>query len=183
MANAQELQHVHKALKKKFSNRKLVFGRGSIGSKIVFVTDHPGSDGAKEGKPIAGNNQKLLNKLLRSSRLDPTKFYFTNVVKYFPQDKKPTPKEIKSYVPFLKEEIKTIGPRVVVTLGDMALNGIGLRLPLANIRGRTFNFGNYTLVPTMHPELALKDPEVNMFLKVDLAKLKKVLSDTEKEPE
>ena len=180
MSDAQNLQHVHTALKKKFSNRKIIFGSGLVGSKIVFVTDHPGPDGAKEGKPIAGNNQKLLNKLLRSAGLDPGKVYFTNVVKYYPQDKKPTPKEIKSYVPFLKEEIKTVGPKLVVTLGDMALNGIGLRLPLSNIRGRTFNFGSYTLVPTYHPETAAKDPQIQTLLQVDLGRLKSILAETEK---
>ena len=177
----QELQHVHKALKKKFSNRKLIFGRGPIGSKIVFVTDHPGSDGAKENSPLAGENSKLLNKLLRTAGIDKNKVYFTNVIKYYPQDKKPTPKEIKSYVPFLKEEIKTVGPKVVVTLGDVALNGIGLRLPLNNVRGRTFNFGSYTLVPTFHPELALKDPQTQSLLQVDLSKLKQIVAEAEKE--
>src|SRR3989338_10167505 len=172
MPNAQELQHVHTALKKKFSNRKLIFGRGSIGSKIVFVTDHPGAEGAKEGKPIAGNNQKLLNKLLRSAGIDTKKVYITNVIKYHPENKKPTPKEIKSYVPFLKEEIKTVGPKVVVTLGDIALNGIGLRQPLDNVRGRAFNFGSYTLLPTYHPRTASKDPEIHTTLQSDLSKLK-----------
>lgn len=181
MAETQNLQHVHTALKKKFSNRKLIFGRGAIGSKIIFVTDNPGADGAKEGKPLAGSNQKLLNKIIRSAGIDTNKVYFTNVVKYFPQDKKPTPKEIKSYVPFLKEEIKIVGPKVVVTLGDMALNGIGLRLPLANVRGRAFNFGSYTLVPTYHPETAAKDPEIHTLLQADISKLKNIIAEAEKE--
>ena len=179
MADATNLQHVHTALKKKFSNRKLIFGRGAIGSKIVFVSDHPGIDGAKEGKPLGGENAKLLNKLLRVAGIDKNKVYFTNVVKYYPQDKKPTPKEIKSYVPFLKEEIKTVGPKLVVTLGDVALNGIGLRLPLGNIRGRTFNFGTYTLVPTYHPETAAKDPQICSLLQIDLTKLKQILANIE----
>src|SRR3989338_1728500 len=93
MADATNLQHVHTALKKKFSNRKLIFGRGLIGSKIVFVSDHPGAEGAKEGKPLAGNNQKLLNKLLRSAGIDTNKIYITNVIKYHPENKKPTSKE------------------------------------------------------------------------------------------
>ncbi|OGN09106.1 MAG: hypothetical protein A3J46_05125 [Candidatus Yanofskybacteria bacterium RIFCSPHIGHO2_02_FULL_41_11] len=181
MTDIQDLKHVHTALKKKFSNRKLIFGRGAIGSKIVFVTDHPGLDGAKEGKPIAGNNSRLLNKLLRSAGIDNRKAYFTNVIKYHPQDKKPTPKEIKSYVPFLKEEIKTVGPKVVVTLGDIALNGIGLRQPLSNVHGRTFNFGSYTLVPTYHPETAAKDPEIHTLLATDLVKLKQIVAEAEKE--
>ena len=181
MPNAQELQHVHTALKKKFSNRKLVFGRGLIGSKIVFVTDHPGAEGAKEGKPIAGNNQKLLNKLLRSAGIDTKKVYITNVIKYHPENKKPTPKEIKSYIPFLKEEIKTVGPKVVVTLGDIALNGIGLRQPLHNIHGRPFNFGSYTLLATFHPEMAAKDPEIHTLLVTDISKIKKIVAESEKE--
>ncbi|OGN07045.1 MAG: hypothetical protein A2750_02510 [Candidatus Yanofskybacteria bacterium RIFCSPHIGHO2_01_FULL_45_42] len=180
MSDATNLQHVHTALKKKFPNRKLIFGRGSIGSKIVFVTDHPGPDGEKEGSPIAGNNSKLLNKLLRSAGIDHNRAYFTNVIKYHPRDKKPTPKEIKSYVPFLKEEIKTVGPKVVVTLGDIALNGIGLRQPLDNVRGRAFNFGSYTLVPTHHPETAARDPQVQILLQSDLAKLKKIIAESEK---
>src|SRR3989344_3460673 len=181
MADATNLQHVHAALKKKFSNRKLIFGMGSIGSKIVFVNDNPGPDGAKEGKPIAGNNQKLLNKLLRSAGIDNRKVYFTNVIKYHTQDKKPSPKEIKSYVPFLKEEIRTVGPKVVVTLGDVALNGIGLRQPLHNVHGRTFNFGSYTLVPTFHPEMAAKDPEVHTLLATDISRIKKIVAESEKE--
>lgn len=181
MPNAQELQHVHAALKKKFSNRKLIFGSGLVGSKIVFVSDHPGFDGAKESKPMAGDNVKLLNKLLRGAGIDPKKVYLTTIIKYHPQDKKPTPKEIKSYVPFLKEEIKTVGPKVVVALGDIALNGIGLRQPLGNIHGKTFNFGSYTLLPTFHPETAAKDPEAHSLLQSDLAKLKGILAEAEKE--
>ena len=179
MADAQNLQHVHTALKKKFSNRKLIFGRGLIGSKIVFVSDHPGAEGAKEGKPLAGNNQKLLNKLLRSAGIDTNKIYITNVIKYHPENKKPTSKEIKSYVPFLKEEIKTVGPKVVVTLGDIALNGVGLRQPLDNVHGRTFNLGSFTLVPTFHPESALKDPVVQTLLQSDISKLKKIIAEAE----
>ncbi|MEK7604117.1 MAG: uracil-DNA glycosylase [Patescibacteria group bacterium] len=181
MADTQKLQQVHTALKKKFSNRKLVFGMGAIGSKIVLVTDHPGQDGAKEGKPIAGDNGKLLNKLLRSAGIDVKNVYFTNVIKYHPKDKKPASKEIRSYVPFLKEEIRMVGPKVVVTLGDTALNSIGLRQPLSNVHGKTFNFGSYTLIPTFHPEMAAKDPEIQMLLVADLSKLKKIVAEAEKE--
>jgi len=175
MADTENLQHVHTALKKKFSNRKLIFGRGLIGSKVVFVSDHPGSDGVKENKPLAGNNGKLINKLLRESGIDPKKVYFTNVIKYHPQDKKPSPKEIKSYLPFLKEELRTVGPKVVVTLGDIALNGVGLRQPLDNVHGRTFNLGSYELLPTFHPEHALKDDQVKNLLRADFIKLKTLL--------
>ena len=69
----------------------------------------------------------------------------------------------------------------MVTLGDVALNGIGLRQPLHNVHGRTFNFGSYTLVPTFHPEMAAKDPEVHTLLATDISRIKKIVAESEKE--
>ncbi len=175
MTDDQKLNQVNNSLKRKFKDRKLVFGSGFIGAKIVFVGEAPGQDEEKEGKPITGHKEKLLNQLLKTAGINKNKVYFTNVLKYSPTLKIPTPKEIKSYVPFLKEEIKTINPIIVVTLGNMALNGIGMRQPLDNVHGRTFNLGSYELLPTFHPDHALKDPEIKSLLELDFVKLKKLL--------
>ena len=175
------LTQVNKALKKKFSAKKLVLGQGFDGAKVVFVTDPPTSKEEEENKPISGNSEKLLNKLLKIAGLDKRRVYITNVVKYTVPGRIHTQKEIKSSVPFLKEEIKTIQPHVVVTLGTTALNGIGLRLPLTNIRGRSFNFGSYELLPTYHPESTVKNPEFQSLLETDFLKLKELLKKKKEE--
>jgi DNA polymerase len=124
---------------------------------------------------------KLLNKLLKGAGIDRKKVYVTNVVKYRPDsDKQPTPKEIKSHASFLKEEIRTVNPEIVVTLGNLALNGVGLRIPVENIHGRTFPLGAYRLLPTFHPERALRDPGAKVLLEADFAKLKELFK--EKQP-
>lgn len=171
-----DLNQVNNSLKRKFKDKKLIFGSGDMAAKIVFVSEMPGDDEEREGKPLAGHREKLLNQLLRNLGVNKKKVYITNVVKYVPRGKIPTPKEIKSYVPFLKEEIKTINPSVVVTLGNLALNGIGLRQPLDNVHGRTFNFGSYELLPTFHPEHAMKDPQVKTLLESDFVKLKTLIA-------
>lgn len=177
MSEAQRLKQVNDALKKKFQGKKLIFGSGFVGAKVVFVGEAPGSDEERDGKPISGNSEKCLNQLLRLIGIDKRKIYLTNVLKYNPAGKKiPTQKEIRSYVPFLKEEIKTINPRVVVTLGNLALNGMGLRQPLDNVHGRIFNFGSYELLPTFHPQHAHTNPQIKLQLQNDLAKLKNMLS-------
>ncbi len=177
MSEAQHLKQVNESLKKKFKGKNLVFGSGFLGAKVVFVGEAPGPDEEKDGKPISGNSEKMLNQVLRTLGINKNKIYLTNVLKYNPTGKKiPTQKEIRSYVPFLKEEIKTINPRVVVTLGNMALNGIGLRQPLHNIHGRTFNFGSYELVPTFHPKEIIGNPEVKTLMEADLAKLKELIN-------
>lgn len=174
MTDVKRLEQVNIALKEKFKDRKLVFGSGAVGAKIVFVGEAPGSEEEKEGKPIAGSSMKLLNQLLKSVGIDKRKVYLTNVLKYS-AIKTPSSKEIKSHVPFLKEEIKTVSPQIVVTLGTMALNGVGLRQPLDNIHGRVINFGHYELLPTFHPQMALNNPQVRTLLETDFLKLKELL--------
>lgn len=177
-----DLEQVNKLLKKKFSTKKLVFGQGFDGAKVVFVTDPPTSKEEQENKPITGNSEKLLNKLLKMAGLDKRRVYITNIVKYTVPERIHTMKEIKASVPFLKEEIKIIQPQVVVTLGITALNGIGLRQPLSNVRGKTFNFGSYDLLPTYHPENIIKNPSLETELTADFLKLKDLLKNIKERP-
>lgn len=178
MTETKTLNSVNKALKEKFKGRKLVFGQGAVGAKLVVVNEMLDLDGERDGAPVGGLNAKLINKLLRDAGIDRRKVYVTNVVKYRPTaDKLPTPKEIKSHATFLKEEIRTVNPQVVVTLGNLALNGVGLRIPVENVHGRTFPLGTYQLLPTFHPEKALNDPIAKALLEADFAKLKELLRD------
>ena len=176
MTETKTLNSVNKALKEKFKDKKLVFGQGSVGAKIVLVAEMLDVNGETDGKPVSGPHGKLINQLLKGAGIDKKKVYLTNVVKYRPAgDKMPTPKEIKSHATFLKEEIRTVNPDVVVTLGNLALNGVGLRIPVENVHGRTFPLGTYQLLPTFHPDKALNDPQAKALLQADFAKLKELL--------
>ena len=179
---ANDLIQVNKALKKKFGAKKLVFGQGFESAKVVFVVDPPTPLEERENKPISGNSEKSLNKLLKLAGLNKKKVYITIVVKYTTPGRVHTSKEVKSSVPFLKEEIRTIQPVVVVTLGNIALTGIGLRQPLVNVRGKTFNFGSYELLPTHHPESVVKNPSLQPELEADFIKLKTLLKTIKERP-
>lgn len=176
------LEQIRKGLKKKFGSKKLIFGQGFDGAKVVFVTDPPTSKEENENKPITGHAEKVLNKLLKIAGLNKRNVYITNVVKYMVPGRVHTSKEIKSSVSFLKEEIKTIQPQIVVTLGITALNGIGLRQPLTNVRGKTFNFGSYELLPTHHPDSVIKNTGLQPELEADFLKLKELLKTIKERP-
>ena len=176
MNDSAKLKHVNDALKKKFKDKKLVFGKGFVGAKIVFVTETAIPDGHVTGKHLHPHHEKLLNQLFKTAGIDKKKVYFTHAVKYFPsQTIAITPKEIKSHSTFLKEELKSVGPKIVVTLGNLALNGVGMRQPLDNVHGKIFNLGSYELLPTFHPEHALKDSRVKTLLETDFARLKELI--------
>lgn len=179
---ASELQQVNKSLKKKFPAKKLILGRGFDAAKIIFVVDPPTLDEELENKPITGNAEKTLNKMLHLAGINKQKVYITSVIKYTVNGRIHTAKEIKASIPFLKEEIKTIQPQVVVTLGVTALNGIGLRQPLSNVRGKTFNFGSYELLPTHHPESLLKNPGLQPEIEADFLKLRDLLKNIKERP-
>jgi uracil-DNA glycosylase len=181
MSDAQKLQHVHDALTKKFKDKKLVFGQGALDAKIAIVSEILGSQEEKEGKPLTGAVEKTINQLLKIAGINKKHVYITNLVKYNPLNKIPTPKEIKSHSTFLKEELRTVNPKIVVTLGNLALNGVGMRQPLDNVHGKTFNLGSYDLLPTFHPTHAVKDVKLKTLLENDFVKLKTLLAAKEKE--
>ena len=170
-----KMKGVYDALHKKFKGRQLLFGHGFVDAKLVVVGEAPVMH-EETLKNMAPHSEKLLNQLLKSIGVNKNKVYFTTVLKHLPSPiKVPTSKEIKAYTPFLREELKMVEPTIVVTLGNLALNGIGLRQPLANIHGRNFNFGSYELFPTFHPELALKSSEIKSLLEADFLKLKQLI--------
>ena len=177
MTEAQKLKSINDALKKKFGEKKLVLGRGSADAQVVVVGEAPGTAEEKEGKPIAGDSAKILNRLLKTAGLKAHQVYVTNVLKYASgTTNAPSAKEVKSHALFLREEIRAINPRIVVTLGNLALNGIGLRQPLDNVHGRLISLGNHELFATFHPRQALDDPQVKTSLEADFVKLKGLLS-------
>lgn len=176
------LTQVNKSLKKKFSSKKLILGRGFDAAKVVFVVDPPTNREELESKPLTGQSEKVFNKLIKLAGLDKRRVYVTNIIKYTVANRIHTSKEIKASVPFLKEEIKNIQPQVVVTLGTTALNGIGLRQPLVNARGKIFNLGSYELLPTHHPESVIKNPAFQPELEADFLKLKELLKAKREQP-
>jgi DNA polymerase len=181
MSEPKTLKHVNSALKEKFKDKKLVFGKGSVGAKVLFVNEILDAEGEKDGKPIGGKHARELNRLMRSAGISTRAAYVTNVVKYRPDaDKVPAPKEIRSHATFLKDEIRSVNPTYVVTLGNLALNGVGLRIPVENVHGRTFPLGTYKLVPMLNPKRVLKEPELKTVMEKDFERLKEMLQqDTE----
>lgn len=177
MQPPKTLKHIHAELKEKFKDRTLVLGSGDLNARVVFVTEAPGPHEEKEGAPIAGPAKKLFNQLLKHAGLTPRKIYITTAMKHsLGSHLEAHPKELRLHATFLKEELKTIAPRIVVTMGTLALNGVGLRQPLANVRGKALNMGSYSVFPTAHPSAALTDPTSRAQLEADFMKLKEIIA-------
>ena len=163
-------------LKNNASN--LVFSDGNPSAKIMIIGEGPGANEDKEGLPFVGRAGQLLDKMLNAINLSRESVYITNVVNFRPpENRKPTEKEIKRYLPFLKKHIKMISPKIVLLLGSTAMNAIlKSNEVISKIRGKWFeqeidNF-KFKVIVSFHPAYLLRQPEQKKFSWIDLKMIK-----------
>lgn len=99
----------------------IVVGKGSLNAEIMFVGEAPGRNEDLQGEPFVGAAGKNLDKLLEKVGLSLESVYIANILKCRPpENRNPLPEEIKAHTPWLIEQIKTIKPKVICSLGNYA---------------------------------------------------------------
>ena len=143
--------------------KRLVFGEGGINSAVVMIGEAPGGDEEREGRPFVGKAGKNLSEFLRAANLCREDIYITNVVKLRPScpspktgreiNRQPNAEEKNFFIPFLFEEIRIISPRLIVTLGNIALKAVlGEESPgVGCLHGKVIPFGDFKVFPLYHP--------------------------------
>ena len=159
-------------LKKNATN--LVFGDGNINSKIMILGEGPGAQEDSEGVPFVGRAGKLLDKMLEAIQLNRTKAYISNVVNYRPPaNRRPTEQEIARYLPYLRNHIEIINPKILILLGSTALNAIiGNKEVISRTRGKWIQREIGTVKPwiiaSFHPAFLMRQPEQKKLAWIDL---------------
>ena len=137
-----------------------VYGSGAQAAARWFVA--AGASSALDeqaGAPLAGEAGKLLDNMLAAVDLKREDVYVTNLVKCRPLsanggDRAPTGEEAAACRPFVERELALSGAGLVLTLGQIAANGLlgkALQEPLAGSRGRVHGYRDAALVATLHP--------------------------------
>jgi DNA polymerase len=139
---------------------KLVFGDGDPAARLMFVGEGPGADEDAQGLPFVGKAGQLLNNMINAMGLKREQVYIANVVKCRPPgNRTPAPEEGATCSPFLFRQIDVVRPRVLVALGATAATYLlGVRQPLAGLRGRVHAVRGTQLIVTYHPAYLLRDP-------------------------
>ncbi|MDW8096383.1 MAG: uracil-DNA glycosylase [Aquificaceae bacterium] len=154
-----------------------VFGEGNPYSPVVFVGEAPGEEEDQLKRPFVGKAGRYLNQKLKEVGLEREEVYITNVVKSRPPgNRKPTPKEMQSCLPYLRKEIEIINPRLIVCLGSTALEGIlGKSLQVSKHRGEIIDYPfkrDIKVLLTYHPAYILRNPYAEKEFVEDLRKVK-----------
>ena len=152
----------------------VVFGQGVPTAEVMFVGEGPGASEDEQGLPFVGRSGQLLDKYLFAIDLDRTKnCYIANIVKCRPPgNRNPRPEEVLACSPFLREQIRSIWPDIIVTLGNPATHFVlKTEIGITKLRGRFHQMGHFVVMPTFHPAAALRNPAWQELLEEDFKML------------
>lgn len=141
--------------------QNLVFGEGDPKAGLVFVGEGPGRQEDLAGRPFVGEAGKLLTRIIEDGMgIRREHVYICNVVKCRPPgNRDPEGDEVEHCLPFLKQQIRIIGPRVICSLGRVAARTlVGPEFKITRDRGKWQAFMGIPLMPTYHPAYLLRNP-------------------------
>lgn len=135
---------------------------GALNPKVLFIAEAPGRQGAdRTRRPFYGDNSgKNFQILLDSIGLAREEIFITNAVLCSPRtetdaNRKPTRTEIRNCSSFLRRTIQLIDPKVIATLGGVALDAISSIEPhdlkLKESAGSVIEWYGRKLIPLYHP--------------------------------
>lgn len=141
----------------------MVFSTGNPEAEVMLVGEAPGYQEEREQEPFVGPAGQKLNEILKAMGLDRGEVYISNIVKFRPamsrqttNNRKPTPEEMASCLPFVRAEVGIVRPRCLVALGGTAAEGLlGLEGSVGSMRGRWHDFEGIPARVTYHPAYLL----------------------------
>jgi uracil-DNA glycosylase len=152
----------------------VVFGVGDPTAELMFVGEAPGADEDLQGEPFVGRAGELLTKIIETMGFQRSGVYIANVLKCRPDlppgtpgNRQPTPVEMQTCLPYLRQQIELIQPKVMVALGATAMRGLfGKVEPMKEMRGRWHSFGSIPVMATFHPSYLLRNQALSEKRKV-----------------
>ena len=141
------------------TRQRIVFGEGNPFAEVVFVGEAPGADEDRTGRPFVGRAGQLLNQIIeRGMGLSRSEVYICNILKCRPpSNRTPREEEVEVCLPFLKQQIDAIEPKVIVTLGRPAAQALlKTQEPMRQLRGSWQAYQGIPLMPTYHPAYVLR---------------------------
>lgn len=147
------------------SRKSVVFGVGTPEARLMLIGEAPGADEDVQGEPFVGKAGELLTRILGAMGLQRSDVLIANILKCRPDtpgqttgNRKPTPEEMGTCIPWLEEQINLVQPEVLVALGSTAVEGLlGKTVGITRLRGTWQTYRGIPLMPTYHPAYLLRN--------------------------
>lgn len=154
--------------------KTVVFGRGNIESKLMFIGEGPGEQEDTQGMPFVGPAGKLFDVLLKALQISREDYYITNIVKCRPPGNRvPTEEEVTMCLGYLRNQVSLMKPQIIVCLGATAMKYIiDKESKISQIRGTWIERKGFWIMPTFHPAALLRDESKKIQMWEDIKKVK-----------
>ncbi|HKY45338.1 MAG TPA: uracil-DNA glycosylase [Pyrinomonadaceae bacterium] len=135
---------------------------GSPEARVMFIGEAPGRKGADRTRiPFSGDQSGAnFDRFLNSIKLTRKEIFITSAALCNPRsesgaNRKPAQQELKNCSSFLRRTIEVVDPRVIVTLGSVALEALKRiqyhELNLKASASQIHSWNGRVLVPIYHP--------------------------------
>jgi DNA polymerase len=166
-----------------YNRTNIVIDRGNPDSSILIISERPGENEDRVGKPFVGRAGELLDKMLHAIDLNPDRHVLiTNVVRCKPEvDRSPTKEEVDACFPFLEKQIALTAPKVILLLGAVAVKWVDpsrTDVKMEDEAGRFYTLPRFPGIQLMimyNPAFLLRDPRKKAVTWEHLKALKKYL--------
>ncbi len=158
----------------------LVFADGLPTARVMLVGEAPGADDDRAGRPFAGVNGQLLDKMLAAIGLDRTaNVYLTGVGNWYPPGGRAlTDAEVAMSLPFLKRHIELVNPAVLVCVGGLASKALlESAQSIMRLRGKWLDYAGTPAMALFHPSYLIGSPAQKKQAWADLLMLKDKLAE------
>ena len=141
------------------TRKNVVFGVGATDAEIMLIGEGPGQQEDLTGEPFVGPAGQLLDRMLSIIGLNRQICYIANIVKCRPpQNRDPLPEEQQACLPWLREQIRIIQPKIVVCLGRIsAMQFIRSDFRITKEHGQWCEIDGVWYTALFHPSALLRD--------------------------
>ncbi|MDU0810150.1 MAG: uracil-DNA glycosylase [Burkholderia sp.] len=156
-----------------------VFGIGDRQADWMLIGEAPGEMEDLQGEPFVGQAGKLLDNMLKSLSLNrKNNVYITNLIKCRPPgNRNPEPNEIANCIPYLRQQIELVKPKLIVTLGRFAGQTLlQSTSSIKSMRGRVHAYKGIPVVVTYHPAYLLRNLNEKSKAWIDLCLARDIFS-------
>lgn len=169
------------------SRSKIVIDRGNPQAAIMIISERPGDNEDRVGKPFVGRAGELLDKMLGAIELVPDRHVLiTNVVRCKPEvDRSPIREEVEACFPFMQKQIDLMKPSVILLLGAVAVKWVAPErtdIRMEEEAGKFFTLARFPGIQFMvmyNPAFLLRDPRKKMVTWEHLKTLRNYLEQNE----
>lgn len=167
------------------TRRNTVPGDGPNEPEIMMIGEGPGEYEDRDGKPFVGASGSKLATILKAAGIRRSDMFITNVVKCrTPNNRTPTPEETQACRPWLEEQIESLNPKLIITMGGPATQWFKPNAKITEVRGNVEMIQpNRIIMPILHTAYAARRPTAVQTIEDDFKNAAKWLEILRIDPE